>query len=103
MFEQPTDNFELVSKSITSLLDYNEVKAIVPRNPMVVQKTETDFFICLSVFNKSNATINLTIRKNAVDNLNELQGFTSDGNHRKSLGILKALLEHKLTYKMMEA
>ena len=99
-FATPTDDFELVNKSITSLLDYNEVKAITPGSPINAIKTETEYFICYRLSNKNNANIYLTIKKNAINNLNELQGISSDGNHRNSLGIVKAMLEHKLTYNL---
>lgn len=100
IFTIPTNEFELVNKSITSLLDYNEVKAIKPKNPLSFIRNETEHFICYRLFNKQTASINLTIQKNVIDNLNELVGFTSDANHRKSMGILKAILEHKVNYEV---
>lgn len=96
----PTNDFEIVSKNITNLLDYNDIKAVVPKSPMVAVRSEDDNHIHYLLLNRTNAGIRLTIRKSTIDNLNELVSFTTDGNHRKSLGIVKALLEHKLTWKV---
>lgn len=99
MFNIPINDIDIISKNIQNMLKTNDdIKPITPRLPLHFTKNETDNYIFYRINNKNTASIYLTIKKNSIDNLNELESFTADANQRKSVGVLKAILQNKVKY-----